>query len=352
MEAEAAHDLALEALEVASLSATGVALVRGLHRHADARLEVDALGLRFPNPLGVAAGLDKDARAFPALCALGFGHVEVGTITPRPQAGNPRPRVFRLRRDAALVNRMGFPGEGAAAAAARLARLRPHVPPGHVVGVNLGKNRDTDLARALDDHLAALRVLHRHAEHVVVNVSSPNTPGLRSLQDPASLRGLVEGVVAEARRLAGAERARPVLVKLAPDLDEVGLDAALDAALEAGASGFVLANTTLDRPMTLLEPRRAEAGGLSGAPLLPRTVALVRHAFRRLGGRAPIVGVGGVMDAEGAWRVLRAGASLVQVYTGLVYGGPGLARAILAGLSARIEELRLASVADAVGADA
>ena len=323
LEAERAHELALDLLERVSSMPRIMASLASCHAHRDERLRVEAFGLSFANPLGVAAGLDKDARAVPALAALGFGHVEVGTVTPRPQPGNPSPRVFRLVEDGALVNRLGFPSQGAAAVAARLAAMGAR---SCIVGVNLGRNKETSNERAQDDYVEGLETLRDVGDYFVVNVSSPNTPGLRQLQSPEALTSLMSSVV---RSASG----KPVLVKLAPDLDDAQLDASLDAAAAGGAAGFVIGNTTLSRPASLRCGAFArEAGGLSGTPLLERTIALVGHARRRLDGTLPIIGVGGVSSAADASLVMAAGATLVQAYTAFVYAGPGFAGRVLRGL--------------------
>lgn len=325
LEAERAHELALDLLERVSGMPRVQAALASIHGHRDERLRVEAFGLSFPNPLGVAAGLDKDARAIPALAALGFGHVEVGTVTPRPQAGNPPPRVFRLVEDGALVNRLGFPSRGAAAVAARLEAAGAR---SCIVGVNLGRNKETPNERATDDYVEALETLRDAGDYFVVNVSSPNTPGLRELQSSEALTSLVSSV-------ARAASGRPVLVKLAPDLDDAQLEACLDAAGAGGAAGFVLGNTTIARPATLKCAAIArEAGGLSGLPLIERTVGLVGRASRLLDGRLPIIGAGGISSAQDAERVMAAGAALVQAYTAFVYAGPGFAGRLLRGLSA------------------
>lgn len=344
MDAERAHGVALDLLRLASEMPGVLDLVAGGSAPQDQRLRVETLGLRFANPLGVAAGLDKDALAVEALARLGFGHVEVGTITPRPQEGNPRPRMFRLVEDGAAINRLGFPSEGAARVAERLEALG--APRACVVSANVGKNRETPNERATDDVVVALAALRRHVDLAVVNVSSPNTPGLRALQEGRSLARMVERVVASADGL-------PVLVKLAPDLHERDLDDAIDAAIDSGARGLVLGNTTISRPATLSCREIAlEAGGLSGPPLLPRTLALVRHAYRRTQGRVVLIGVGGISSGEDAWRVLRAGATLVQAYTAFIYAGPAFARRALADLSQRLDATGARSLHEIVGSDA
>jgi len=336
LDAEHAHEIGLGSLEQVSGSPALCELLRTLFAFETPALEREVLGLKFRNPIGLAAGCDKDARAVRGFAALGFGHVEVGTLTPRPQPGNPRPRLFRLKEDGGLVNRLGFNGGGAEAAAQRLAALRTGAGPGCVLGVNLGKNKTTPQERALEDYCLALGLVHEFGDYFVVNVSSPNTPGLRDLQGEAELSRLVEGVVAEEARLsaaAGAE-SKPVLVKLAPDLSSEGLLAALDAATGAGAAGFLATNTTLARPESLISRHAGESGGLSGRPLLPRSLEVVERACEHLQGHVPVIGIGGIATAGDVRRFLDAGASLVQLYSGFVYGGPALPSRILEDLRA------------------
>lgn len=292
-------------------------------------MPVDLFGLTFLNPVGLAAGYDKDGLGWPGLATLGFGHIEIGTVTPRPQPGNPRPRLFRLPEDQALINRMGFPGRGASFVARQLQNPRP---PGLILGVNLGKNRDTLLEDAAQDYRQLIPVFAPLTDYLVVNVSSPNTVGLRRLQDRQALEGLLSVLVQE--RMAQVERlSRPVplLVKLAPDLNEAELEDALDAIQRCGVDGVVATNTTLNRH-GLRSTKAKEAGGLSGAPLRRRSRDMVSEISARTQGNLPVIGVGGVMGPDDARRMLDAGASLVQVYTGLVYAGPGLVRKILLGL--------------------
>jgi dihydroorotate dehydrogenase len=323
-------------------------LARRLRPRPRPSLEVEALGLRFAHPLGLAAGFDKGEVVAPGLFALGFSHVEIGTVTPRPQPGNDRPRLFRLPEHRALVNRMGFNNEGAEACAERLAALAPEDRPG-VVGVNVGRNKATPNERAEDDYLACIDRLHAHADYLVVNISSPNTPGLRQLQERAALERLLGACADRARRLAVP---RPLLVKLAPDLSDDALDEAVDVALAVGASGIVATNTTLQRPGgTASHPRSAEAGGLSGAPLGMLSTRAIGRIHARAGGRLPVMGVGGVMDAADAWAKIRAGASLVQAYTGFIYGGPGYVGGLLRGLEQLMRRDGFSRVSDAVGVD-
>jgi dihydroorotate dehydrogenase len=284
----------------------------------DPRLEVEALGLTFASPLGVAAGLDKEAECFAGLGDLGFGHVEVGTVTARAQAGNPQPRVGRLPRDRALYNRMGFPNPGASAFAQRLAGRPRHV----VVGVNVGKSMDVELADAAADYRATVRLLAPLADYLVINVSSPNTPGLRSMQSVDELRGLVDAVRDELRAIGHAP---PLLVKIAPDLADAEIDAIADYAVETGLDGLVAVNTTIDDTVldrSTAEERAAVYGGISGAPLKRRAVEVLRRLRARAGDDLVLISVGGIENADDAWERLAAGATLVQAYTGFVYGGP------------------------------
>ena len=309
----------------------------------DASLRVRCLGLDFDSPLGMAAGFDKGEVLVRGLHALGFGHVEVGTITPRPQAGNAPPRLFRLPEHRALINRMGFNNEGMEACGQRLARL-PRQGRG-IVGVNVGKNKDTPNERAVDDYLAAIDALHPWADYLVVNLSSPNTPGLRALQERGPLERLLGACVDRARPLG-----KPLLVKLAPDLAPEALDEAVDVAVACGAAGVIATNTTIQRPGDVAShPRAGEAGGLSGAPLAPLALAALRRAHARAAGRIPIVGVGGIMDARDAYERIRAGAALVQVYTGLIYAGPALPRRVLEELPELLRRDGFQSIAEAVG---
>lgn len=337
--AHAAAGLALRALHAAA------PLRRALRPAPDPALAVRALGRTFASPVGVAAGFDKAAAYYNGLGALGFGAVEVGTVTARAQPGNPRPRLFRLPRDGALVNRMGFNNPGAAAVEAAV-RARP--PDGVVLGINLGKSRATALAEAAADYAESARRLAPLAHYLVVNVSSPNTPGLRSLQSVEALRAIARAV-----RPAADAAGVPVLVKVAPDLADDDLDAVTDLCLEERLAGLVATNTTTRRDGLATpapEVRAAGEGGLSGRPLRARALAVIHRVYARSRGALTIVGVGGVASADDAWDALAAGATLVQVYTALVYEGPTLARDIARGLAARLRREGLASVRDVVGA--
>lgn len=351
--AEPVHHLTSGLLAHGLASPAVRAFVRARCHVDDAALRVRRWGLEFPNPVGLAAGFDKAGTAFNALGALGFGHVEIGTITALPQPGNPRPRLFRLPADRALLNRMGFNNPGASAVAERLGR-GPIEP---VLGINLGKSKITPLERATEDYLESLERLERFADYVVINVSSPNTPGLRELQDARPLRALLAALTRRAGELAHERGAapRPVLVKIAPDLSDAQIDQAVEIALAEGAAGIVATNTTTARaglrtPPAVLE--RLGEGGISGAPLRARSTAVVARVFRRTEGRLPIIGVGGIFDADDAWQRIRAGASLVQLYTGFVYGGPGVARRINRGLLQRLRRAGARSLDDVIGGDA
>ncbi len=301
----------------------------------DPALRVRALGLEFPGPLGLAAGFDKDARGTRGLAALGFGFVEVGTVTARAQPGNPRPRMFRLTADRALVNRMGFNNAGAAAAAARLARARGGPP----VGVNIGKSRAAPDDEAAADYAASARAVAAVAGYVVVNVSSPNTPGLRDLQAADRLRPVLVAVRA-ALDAAVPGRRVPLLVKIAPDLADADVDAVADLAIELGLDGIIATNTTVSRDglaSPAAEVAAAGAGGLSGPPLRARALEVLTRLHARAGDRLVLIAAGGIETPDDAWERLRAGATLVQAYTGFVYGGPLWPRRMHAGLARRMK---------------
>jgi dihydroorotate dehydrogenase len=350
LEPEAAHGLAGAALRGLLGPASARAVARRALAVAHPALATRVWGIDFPNPVGLAAGFDKAATLFNELGALGFGFVEIGTVTAEPQEGNPPPRLFRLPADGALLNRMGFNNPGAAAVAAALARST--IEP--VLGVNLGKSKVAPLEAATADYLRSLDLLQTYARYLVINVSSPNTPGLRSLQEAKPLRELVGAVVRRAGENAvSIGRRAPVLVKLAPDLTDPQVDEAVEIALAEGAEGIVATNTTVARLGLRTPAAQVEAlgaGGISGAPLRRRALEVVGRIYERTGGAVPIIGVGGVMGADDAWALIRAGASLVQLYTGFVYGGPGIVRRINQGLLAHLRRSGLDSITAAVGA--
>ena len=303
-------------------------------------LAVQVAGIEFPNPLGMAAGFDKDAEAPDALLGLGVGFAEVGSITPLPQEGNPRPRLFRLAEDRAVINRMGFNNGGRDAALARLARRADRTG---VVGINIGANKDS--SDRIADYAEMARAMAPHATYLAVNISSPNTPGLRALQDEAALTGLLDAVL-EAR----GDHAVPVFLKVAPDLEPADIDAIARIALDKRLAALIVSNTTIARPP--LNSRHAgETGGLSGAPLRDLALQRVRDFRSATGGAMPLVGVGGIATAEDAWARIRAGASLVQLYSAMVYEGPGLPRRIAAGLKRLMQRGGFASIAEAVGTE-
>ena len=295
-----------------------------------ASLRRTAFGLDFPTPLGLAAGLDKGATLLPLWKALGFGHVEIGTVTPRPQAGNPKPRLFRFPEAGLILNRMGFNSEGAEVVAARLRKR----PAGLIIGGNLGKNKETPEAAALDDYRAAYRLIAPQVDYTVLNVSSPNTPGLRNLQAPEALKPLLTGML-DLRREMGLER-QPLLLKLAPDLALEDLDAIVEVSVSSGISGLIATNTTLDRGV-VDEPLRSQveakgAGGLSGVPLKKKAREVRRHLLGALRGRLPLVACGGLDCAKDIQGALDDGAALTQIYSALIFDGPGLVRRIHRGL--------------------
>ena len=350
LSAERAHHVGSGLLDLALAPPPVRSLVRSAAAIHDPALEVERFGIRFPNPVGLAAGFDKTGELFNALGALGFGFVEIGTVTALAQPGNPRPRLFRLPEDRALLNRMGFNNPGASAVADRLRSTS--IEP--VLGINLGKSKATPLEDAAADYLRSLELLEPFARYVVVNVSSPNTPGLRQLQDAAPLRELLRAL-----RLRGAELARarggiprPLLLKIAPDLTDPQVEEAAAIAIEEGVAGIVAVNTTVSRAGLRTPAARVEAlgaGGISGAPLRLRAREVVSRVWTATGGAMPIVGVGGIFTADDAWEMVRAGASLVQLYTGFIYRGPLVAREICLGLGARLRREGMRSLDEAVG---
>jgi dihydroorotate dehydrogenase len=316
LDAETAHRLTLYALGVAHRSNLGRFIAT-----PPEELPVTAFGIRFPNPVGLAAGLDKNAAHIDELGALGFGFIEVGTVTPRPQPGNPKPRMFRLPRHQAIINRLGFNNEGVDA----LVRNVEASSYRGVLGINIGKNKDTPNEHAVDDYLFCLERVYRHASYVTVNISSPNTQGLRDLQEEATLRRFIETLREAQERLGSQAGARkPMLLKIAPDLAEAELDGIADVLRAAGIDGVICTNTTIDRSAVASDPHGQESGGLSGKPLFARSTEVLRGMRARLGTDIPIVGVGGILDGSDAVEKLDAGANLVQLYSGLIYRGPAL----------------------------
>jgi dihydroorotate dehydrogenase len=323
---EQAHTVTIDMLRLGGSNPLTRWVLQRYFQPRQAGPAVEAFGVRFANPLGMAAGYDKDGLGWRGLGCLGFGHIELGTVTPLAQPGNPKPRVFRLVEDQAVINRMGFPGKGASFLADRLQGARPK---DLILGVNIGKNKATPLETAAEDYTQLVDVFAPLADYLAVNVSSPNTPGLRSLQSRQALEGILAPV--QAARMAAQttlKRRVPVLVKLAPDLADSDLDGALEAVLACGMDGVIAANTSLRRD-GLRSAQASEAGGLSGAPIGDHSLGFLRKVVQRLDGRLPVIASGGVMDAAGARQRLEAGAVLVQLYTGLIYAGPGLVKTIL-----------------------
>jgi dihydroorotate dehydrogenase len=331
LDAEAAHRATIRALKLMPA-----------RRPPDfpASLKSTVGGLEFPSPVGLAAGFDKDAEVPEQMLGLGFGFVEVGTITPKPQQGNPKPRLFRLRQDQAVINRMGFNNAGQAAAFQRLLGCT-HLH--GIIGVNIGANKDS--ANRIADYVEGVRAMSAVARYLTINISSPNTPGLRQLQDEGALRALLSAVQ-EARDPKGP----PVFLKVAPDLGEAEPDQIVRIAIHNKIDAIIVANTTVSRPL-LKSKWRDESGGLSGAPLKPLALKALREFRSASGGEIPLIGVGGIATAEDAWDRIRAGASLVQLYSAMVYRGPGIARQIARGLAERLSSAGFANIADAVGTE-
>lgn len=307
-------------------------------------LAINVAGLDFPNPLGMAAGFDKNGEVPDQLLGLGFGFAEVGSITPRPQAGNPRPRLFRLERDQAVINRMGFNNRGAQDAARRLAARRNN---GGIVGINIGANKDSEDRVA--DYAQMARMMAPFASYLAVNISSPNTPGLRALQDEGALAGLLDAVT-EARDTVCPDAGPPIFLKVAPDLQPADVDAIARIAMERRLAALIVSNTTIERA-GLADPQAGETGGLSGEPLKALALQRLRDFRSATGGAIPLVGVGGIGTAEDAWERIRAGASLVQLYSAMIYRGPGIARDIVRRMERLMRRDGFASVEAAVGSE-
>jgi dihydroorotate dehydrogenase len=344
--AETSHRLSVRLLRAFTFLPGATSLLRRLLSPRDPALRVRVLGLDLPSPLGLAAGFDSNAKVCDAIGALGFGFVEVGGVTTQPQSGNPQPRLFRLLRDRALINRMGFPNQGSAAAAVRLRRRRGRAL---VVGAQIARSKATADAEAVSDYVTSAKRLAGVVDFLVVNVSSPNTPGLRDLQAVDRLRPLLSAV---RQTLAGASPSHvPLLVKIAPDLADADVDAIADLALELEIDGIVATNTTVSREGLISDSEAIAAagkGGLSGAPLKQRSIEVLRRLRARVGSRLVLVSVGGIETPEDAWERIRAGATLIQAYTGFVYGGPLWPRRINQGLSTRLREAGLASITESI----
>jgi dihydroorotate dehydrogenase len=336
LDAETAHEIGMQALRLGLVRAEGDVEERSL--------EIERFGLKFRNPLGVAAGFDKNGVAVNQLAALGFGFVEVGTVTLRPQKGNEKPRLFRLPRDQALINRLGFNNEGAKIVAGRLSQIDRKC----IVGVNIGKNKDVPNEQAVENYLATFELVHPVADYIAVNVSSPNTPNLRELQKGESLKELIDAL-SERNRSLGR---KPLLVKIAPDLTEAEIEAIVEVSRRTDLAGIIATNTTLSRSgLSTSNVDRFGAGGLSGRPLAHRSSQVIASVFRQSDRRLPIIGVGGVFNAVDAFDKVRCGASLLQAYTGFVYQGPAFAPKLNRGLKHLLELNGFRSIDDAVGVD-
>ena len=367
-DAEKVHERMLTSVEFISKIPGILPLLRSLFLEENPLLRSQLFDKTLNNPIGLAAGFDKDGRIHPALFALGFGFVEIGTVTPRPQEGNPRPRLFRLKEDHAVINRMGFNNQGAWKMAERLVantlkiksadadifELSEDYPANiasGMLGINIGKNKDTSLEKATDDYVSALSTLHPFAEYFTLNISSPNTEDLRNLQEKEALRILLDSVCARRDELdRNHSRNTPLLVKLAPDLDGDALENSVHVIQEFSIQGVIATNTTVERP-ELKSKNRTETGGLSGKPLQKRSTAMIRTLFAELGADIPIIGVGGIFNGADAYEKIRAGAAAVQIYTALIYEGPGLVRKVKEELANLLESDGYKSVSEAVGAD-
>jgi dihydroorotate dehydrogenase len=321
---EYAHKTTLRAAHLAGEIQPFNALLRSIYNAP--RRPVQAFGLNFNNPIGLAAGYDKDGLGWRGLASLGFSHIEIGTVTLKPQPGNPRPRLFRLPEEQALINRMGFPGMGADFVLKQISRSRPN---NLVLGVNIGKNKDTPVDTAVQDYIYLLRLFANHAEYLTINVSSPNTVGLRQLQERQALDLLLRQLDAERESISqNASCKIPILVKLSPDLTDSQLDDALDVILNNHMDGVIATNTTVSRD-GVRSAKAHEDGGLSGVPLFEKSLLMVGKIHKYTDGKLPVIGVGGISDAQGVQKMLDAGARLIQLYTGLIYEGPGLVKSIL-----------------------
>ena len=367
-DAEKVHERMLSIVESISKIPGFLPFLRWQFREENPVLRTKLLGRTLENPVGLAAGFDKDGRIHPALFALGFGFVEIGTVTPRPQSGNPRPRLFRLLKDHAVINRLGFNNQGAWKMAERLVAITLKIKledteyfdqsgdyPANIasgmLGINIGKNKDTALENATEDYVSALSTLHPFADYLTLNISSPNTEDLRNLQEKDALRALLDSVCARRDKLDQNHlRNTPLLVKLAPDLDDDALENCIRVIQEFSIQGVIATNTTIERP-ELKSKHRNQSGGLSGKPLRKRSTELIRNLSAELGADVPIIGVGGIFNGADAYEKIRAGASAVQIYTALIFEGPGLVRKIKAELANLLEKDGFKSVTEAVGAD-
>ncbi len=343
--AETSHHLIFSTLRLIYRLPGASTLTRAMFARRSASLPVSVMGLRFPNPVGLAAGLDKNAEYIRPLSDLGFGFLELGTVTPRPQPGNPKPRLFRLPQQAALINRMGFNNVGINQFLANLVRADKPCP----VGINIGKNRDTPVERAVEDYHAALQAAYPHADYIAVNISSPNTAGLRNLQNEDNLEELLHTLKAEQTLLAEKHgRYVPIALKIAPDLDDGQIAAIARLVLEHKFDAVIATNTTITRTGIANDPLAHQSGGLSGRPLKSLSTEIIRRLYSHLQGNVPIIGVGGIENADDAWDKLVAGADLIQIYSVLIYTGPCVVQTIVHDLAERVQVSGLSTLAEAV----
>lgn len=350
-DAEWMHDAAVQGLRVLGGFAPTRAAIRLLcdpRPNSADDVAVHAFGLRFAHPLGLAGGFDKEGSCLHGISALGFSHVEIGTVTPRPQLGNPKPRLFRLAEDSALINRMGFPSGGMAAVARNLRRIRGYDRP---ILISLGKNKVTDLVDAHQDYDDVLSALYPHGDLFTINVSSPNTPDLRRLQTRAYLSDLLAAIAETLAELSGGRKPKPLLIKIAPDLTNDEIDTLLDVALQHHVAGIIATNTTTRRD-GLRSPNRSQEGGLSGQPLRERSTAIIRHIYCQTDGKLPVVGVGGIFSGDDLYEKLQAGATLAQAYTGFIYEGPAFVRKCIRGLRRRMAADGVTRLDEIIGASA
>ncbi len=345
LDPETSHHLVLSILAHVSKHRYLLNLLRRSSRALSASLPVTVMGIEFPNPLGLAAGFDKHAMAFPAFAAMGFGCIELGTVTPRPQPGNPRPRLFRLTEDKAIINQMGFNSVGLEQFVRNIGTTKSAVP----LGVNLGKNADTPLQQAGADYLAGLTSVYTFADYVTINVSSPNTPGLRELQNRRLLDTLLSEMKTRQSELSEKhDRYVPLALKIAPDLNDSELGQIIDLIMRHHIDAVIATNTTLQRPDSLRSRMAAKPGGLSGQPLKPLSTKLIAKLFRHLQGKIPIIGVGGIETADDAWEKLTAGADLLQLYTSIIFRGPSVVGDILLGLERRLHSMQISDLTEAI----
>lgn len=347
---EEIHEKTIHALKLVEDSAPGKSILKMIYQLRDERLETKHWGLTFPNPVGLAAGFDKNAEVYHALGALGFGFVEVGTLTPQGQPGNPKPRLFRLPEHQAVINRMGFNNHGAYLASQHLVDFAYSDIP---VGINIGKNKMTPNEEAASDYSKCMDMLYSYGHYFVINISSPNTPNLRDLQETQSLRVLVRAVREKAAEMEmRGIKQKPILLKVAPDMSDEQMRDVVQAAVEEGINGIIATNTTLSREAVQNHHKANEAGGLSGKPLTERSTEWVKEIYQEVGDKVPVVGVGGIYTGEDAYQKIRAGASLVQVYTGMIYQGPGIVKQINKKLLKLMKQDGFNHISEAVGVDA